>query len=341
MSLIRPLFALVLLVLCTTTPAAAQQRANPFAGAKSWAYQLTNLGPEQQKRIIESDYDVVVIDYARSLATDGDEVPLTPAEVAAMKKKPDGGRRIVIAYLSIGETEDNRYYWKPDWNKKRPAWMKGESKEWKGNYLVEYWQPVWQNIVFGSPGSYVDRILAGGFDGFYIDRADAYYRFGDTKQMQDRMEDFVVRLIRYIRIKQPDAGIMMQNAEELVDRPNYLSAIDAIAKEDLLFGITHREEMNGKGDIDYSTKQLSTAKNAGKAIFVVEYLVKPPNIEVAKARMKELGFILYYGPRGLFEILKPGEKPAAPPPSNIVKPKPPSAKPNPKPTQTQGNQSVR
>ncbi len=307
-------------VLTATLPAAAQtaQRPNPFQGSKSWAYQLTNLGPEQRERIASSDYDVVVVDYAHPLTEGAAETPLTPEQVDKMKRKPDGSRRLIIAYLSIGESEDNRYYWKADWNKKRPAFMKGESKEWKGNYLVEYWQPTWQNLIFGGPDAYVDRIIKGGFDGFYLDRADAYYRFGDTKQARDRMSDFLVRLIADIRTKKPDAAIMMQNAEELLDRPQVVSAIDAIAKEDLIYGITHREEINKKDDIDYSTKLLQDAQKAGKVIFVVEYLRNAKNIEAAKARMKELGFVLYYGPRGLFEIMKPGEVAKEVPPRGVV-----------------------
>ena len=35
---------------------------------------------------------------------------------------------------------------------------------------------------------------------------------------------------------------------------------------------------------------------------MVEYLKNPKNIDDAKRRMSELGFVLYYGPRGLFEI---------------------------------------
>lgn len=310
-----------MMLAATVSSGAAQtgQRINPFKDSKSWAYQLTNLGPQQQQRIIESDYDVIVVDYARSLVGDtAAEIPLTREEVERMKVKPDGKRRLVIAYLSIGESEDNRYYWQPEWNKRRPAWMKAESKEWKGNYLVEYWQPVWQKIIFGTPDAYIDRILKGGFDGFYIDRADAYYRFGDTKQARDRMTEFLVPLIADIRSKKPDAAIMMQNAEELLDRPSVVAAIDAIAKEDLLFGITHREELNRKNDIDYSTKLLFDAQKAGKRIFVVEYLRAPKNIDTAKARMKELDFVLYYGPRGLFEIVKPGETAVVPQPPGLI-----------------------
>ena len=275
---------------------------NPFLKAKSWAYQLNNLGPAQQARIAASPYDLIVVDYAQSEKGDLVETPLTKDEVARMKVKPDGSRRLIIAYLSIGESEDNRYYWKAEWNRKRPAWMGAESKEWKGNYLVKYWEPIWQRFIYGTPDSYVDRILAAGFDGFYVDRADAYYRFGDTKQARDSMADFLVKLSAYIRSKQPNAGIMMQNAEELLDRPNVVAAIDAIAKEDLIYGITHREELNKKDDIDYSTKLLKDSQKAGKAIFVVEYLKNPKNIEDAKRRMADLGFVLYYGPRGLFEI---------------------------------------
>ena len=277
-------------------------RKNPFLGAKSWAYQLTNLGVAQRKRIMESDYDLVVVDYAWEKSPGGDEVPLTREEVAAMQKKPDGSRRLIIAYLSIGESENNRYYWRPEWHVKRPAWMKGESKEWKGNYPVEYWNPTWQQIIYGNPQSYVDRIVAAGFDGFYIDRADSYYVFGDTKLARDRMADFFVKLVNYIRSKQPGAGVMVQNAEELLERPAFMASIDAIAKEDLIFGITHREEMNKRDDIVHSTNLLVDAQKKGKAIFVVEYLVQPANIELARKRMGELGFVLYHGPRGLFEI---------------------------------------
>lgn len=302
---IRACVAGALMLACHLVTAEAQTppgKPNPFAGAKSWAYQLNNLGPEQQTRIAASPYDLVVIDYARSEAEDRIETPLTRDEVARMKVKPDGSRRLVIAYLSIGESEDNRYYWKPEWDRKRPAWMGAESREWKGNYLVKYWEPVWQRIIFGHPQSYVDRILSAGFDGFYVDRADAYYRFGDSADARARMAALLVKLSDYIRARRPDAGIMMQNAEELLERREVVAAIDAIAKEDLVYGISHREERNKRDDIDYSTKLLKDAQGAGKAIFVVEYLKNPKNIAEASRHMADLGFVLYYGPRGLYEI---------------------------------------
>ena len=41
----------------------------------------------------------------------GESGIFTPADLAKMKRKPDGSRRYVLAYISIGEAETYRYYW--------------------------------------------------------------------------------------------------------------------------------------------------------------------------------------------------------------------------------------
>ena len=283
--------------------AQGEARKNLLLDAKTWAFQLKNLGPDQQAKIAASPFDLVVIDSANFLPDDNREYPLTPAELERMKKKPDGSRRLVIAYFSVGETENYRNYWKPEWNTKRPAWMGKENKQWPGNYLAHYWNPTWQNIIMGGPDSFADRVINSGFDGFYIDRVDAYYYFGDTTAKRDEMASFIVKLANYIRSKKPDAMILSQNAEELLDRPAYVRAIDGIAKEDLIFGISHAEKINPADDISHTSRLLTSAKNAGKAIFVIEYLKQLPNIQAVLDRTKQLGYVLYVGPRGLGSLV--------------------------------------
>ena len=292
----------IVVMLAAGSDLQAQERKNPLLGPKSWAFQLDNLNPTTMKRIIDSKYDLVVLDTEKMRAADGANNYLTRAEIDAIKVKADGGRRMVIAYLSIGEAENNRYYWKPEWTKKRPSWIKKENKDWKGNFVVEYWQPVWQNIVFGSKDAFVDRALEQGFDGFYFDIVDAYYEFGDTSEMRRRMVDFVGKLSTYVRGKKPDIAILAQNAEELVDLPNYLPAIDGIAKESLFYGIKGPDIMNPKTDIDPSSRLLAKAKAAGKAIFAIEYLSRQDTYQDAVKRHGDLGFVLYIGPRGLAEL---------------------------------------
>ena len=307
--------ATVLLLMPALDAGAQETRKNPFADAKNWAFQLKNLGPDQQAKIAASSFDLVVIDSSQFVGNK--EVSLTREEVERLKRKPDGSRRLVISYFSVGEAETYRSYWKPEWNQKKPSWVGKENKEWKENFLVQYWDPTWQSIVFGSPSAFADRIIAQGFDGFYIDRADAYYYFGDSKEMRDRMTSFIIKLTGYMRAKKPDVAILVQNAEELLDRSEYVAAIDGIAKEDLLYGITHREEPNKKDDVEWSSKLLKAAQSKGKKIFVIEYLTKANYISDAEKRLGDLGFVMYTGPRGLAELnAGPRRGPLDPTPEN-------------------------
>lgn len=309
---------LSLLALTTATVAAiaaaadtAEARENPFLKAKTWGYQLRNLEAGPRKTIADSTYDLVVVDHARG--EDQTEIDLTPAEVAEMQKKPDGSRRLIISYFSIGESEDYRYYWKREWDKQRPYWMGKENKDWKHNFIVQYWQPSWQKILFGSPEAFLDKIIAQGFDGIYLDRVDAYYYFGDNDIARSRMVDLVKNLAAYARQKKPGFLIMAQNAEELLERADYIEAIDGVAKESLLFGIKGLGRPNPRNDIDESSALLQKAYKAGKGIFVVEYLQDPGNIQLAARRINyELGWALYIGTKGLGQLATDPLVPAPP-----------------------------
>ncbi|HIJ64637.1 MAG TPA: hypothetical protein HPP77_01695 [Candidatus Hydrogenedentes bacterium] len=117
-------------------------------------------------------YDLFIIDLD---APDG--AAFTPAEIAELKTKPNGMRRLVICYMSIGEAEDYRYYWQSAWDTNPPDWIVAENPDWEGNYKVEYWDPAWQAVIFGSEDAYLDRILEAGFDGAYLDIIDAFEYF--------------------------------------------------------------------------------------------------------------------------------------------------------------------
>lgn len=118
-----------------------------------------------------SRYDLFIIDFFY------EDTPLSSEEVAALKTKPQGGTRLVVCYMSIGEAEDYRYYWQPGWSPGSPAWLSEENPNWPGNYVVQYWETEWQAIIFGGPDAYLDRIVAAGFDGVYLDIIDAYEAF--------------------------------------------------------------------------------------------------------------------------------------------------------------------
>ena len=120
------------------------------------------------KAVTATNYDALIMDaYFK-------EVAFTSAEVNALKKKANGGKRIVISYMSIGEAENYRYYWQNAWKPGNPVWLDAENPKWPGNYKVKYWNKDWQNIIYGNDASYLKKILNAGFDGVYLDIIDAF-----------------------------------------------------------------------------------------------------------------------------------------------------------------------
>ncbi|WP_413665514.1 endo alpha-1,4 polygalactosaminidase [Microbulbifer sp. CNSA002] len=119
----------------------------------------------------ETDYDILIIDFF----FDGE--PYTEEQIEQLKEKENGGRRLVLAYVNIGEAQDDRYYWKSYWYNTPPEWLLGEVPGEPGNYYVKYWQQGWQKIIFGNDDSYIYMIVDAGFDGAYMDGIDAFEYF--------------------------------------------------------------------------------------------------------------------------------------------------------------------
>lgn len=121
--------------------------------------------------IKKTNYDVIIIDLFY------DDVALVASEIASLRNKANGGSRLIMAYMSIGEAEDYRYYWRTEWETNPPSWLATENTEWSGNYKVRYWDAAWQDIIYGNDNSYLKKILDAGFDGVYLDIVDAFEYF--------------------------------------------------------------------------------------------------------------------------------------------------------------------
>ncbi len=184
-----------------------------------------------------------------------------------------------------------------------PVWLAEENPEWRGNFLVRYWEKGWQDIIFGSPDSFLDKIMAAGFDGIYLDKIDS----NDDWQKRGRagaereMVDFVKRLSSYARARRPGFLVVPQNGDELLLHADYLATIDAIAKEDLLFGGDGRKdgEPNPEQEIAASARRLRLARRAGKPVLAVDYIKDRTQIRTAARRYREWGFVPFFASREL------------------------------------------
>lgn len=118
-----------------------------------------------------TNYDYIIMDFFYN----GEE--FTATQIEELKQKANGGKRLLICYMSIGEAEDYRYYWQSNWTIGNPSFIEKENPNWAGNYVVRYWESEWQDIIYGNDSSYLKKIIDAGFDGVYLDIIDAFEQF--------------------------------------------------------------------------------------------------------------------------------------------------------------------
>lgn len=335
-------------VIAPTAPPMAGPGVRPrLAKIGSWGYQLQRIDPE---RVSRSPYDLMVVDYSSS----GQEAGrLTTADIRLMQARPDGGRRIVLAYLSIGEAEDYRYYWRDQWVETvmvlddpagvarpagavapdprldrgavrlkplrlpklgAPSWLGRENESWPTNFYVRYWDPSWQNLILGEGDSFLSRIISAGFDGVYLDRIDTFQTIGaERPEARQDMVRFVVALAERARRQRPGFLVVPQNGEQLLSDPAYLAVVDAVAKEDLLFGDEADGRRNPVEVVSRSMRWLAPAVNRGLPVLVVEYVRDAALVEGSKSDILARGFVPYFGVRALDRLVLPEDLVAPPP----------------------------
>jgi cysteinyl-tRNA synthetase len=325
-------------LLATGLLAANCGRAEPVTvtirghAVNDWGYQLT--APDDELidlvELGDTPFDLLVIDYSGDGTADH-EFP--GDRIAALKASP-GGPKVVLAYMSIGEAEDYRFYWRKEWVRRRkptakaPPWLAGGNPDWPGNYKVHYWDPGWQSVLRGVPEgaekSYLDRIIDAGFDGVYLDIIDGYEYFtgkrnpfGSRREPARRMAALVEELARYAREArgQPDFIVCPQNGAEILEelsaaeRQAYLDAIDCIGAEDTFF-YGDRDENNPYRPQRSVIRALQRLRRAGKPVLLVDYVTRRPKVDRFYREAERNGFVPYAGVRELDRIvISPGHAP--------------------------------
>lgn len=217
---------------------------------------------------------LIVMDYAY----DGTS-KFTYRQIRMIKKGMPG--RKVFAYLSIGEAENYRYYWRKSWDKNgdgkpdpgAPRWLLGKNPAWGGNYRVKYWHAGWQSIIF----NYLSQITHQGFDGVFLDIVDGFELFEDKygnrnretgKSYKSDMMQFVKQIYLRGRRVIPTFQVMPQNGEALLQYSWYRNMIAGISVENLFNNGNFRQPASHTRTV---LKYLKMAQNSNKPVFDVEY----------------------------------------------------------------------
>lgn len=271
----------------------------PLLMTRSWHYQLD--GTDAVKGIdidkmagVQSD--VLVTDFAKAKG----KIPFTREEVARLKTNPDGRRRLVIAYMSVGEAEEYRFYFDPAWKSAPPPWLGPENCSWPQAHKVRFWTEAWKDIAFRGAQSYLRQIIDAGFDGVYLDRIDIFDQWQRERPgARADMIDFVIELAERARQLKPGFFVVPQNADDLLSDRAYRRAIDGLGREDLLYGAAATGQRNRDIDIAHGEARLALLRWSWKPVFAVEYLQDRRTIERATRELTALGYVATIQPRAL------------------------------------------
>ncbi|NPV58782.1 MAG: glycoside hydrolase, end-alpha-1,4-polygalactosaminidase [Actinobacteria bacterium] len=319
-----------------------QSRGQPpsIGEVRTWAYQLQGLDePGAVEALETSSYDMLVLEPTCTDWSGGSRDFDTAGMVERLKRSPAGDgihRKLVLAYLDIGEAEDWRWYW--TWSKE---WETGEPfpndwpgfilapdpDGWEGNYPVAYWDPTWKDImVYGKgTGSHPDReyrsaldeVMKHGFDGVYLDWVEAYEDPDVARTAAEQGVDAAEEMARligeindYAARTDPAFLVVQQNAAALAeDRPETLRYIDAIAQEAIWYDGTAFDNWDDPRGADvrqdpdltaYYLELLSSYKRQGIPVFDCEYA--DGEAERAYALSREEGFVPYCTRRPLSRL---------------------------------------
>lgn len=230
-----------------------------------------------------------------------DAARFAAGDVARMQRGRDGRRRPVLAYLSIGEAEDYRSYWRAEWSSAPPAWLGPENPDWEGNFKVRYWDESWRAIVLAA----LARVVETGFDGVYLDIVDAYYYWGEEAPRRERIPlrtaaDRMIALVETIAREAPEGFLVVpqngefvaEDAEDERRKEAWFAAIDGIGIEDAFF----RADDGSDEDAPWNPDQdrltlLADYRRRGKFVLSIEYLTDRPAIDRYYAEARRRGFV--------------------------------------------------
>lgn len=118
-----------------------------------------------------TNFDLVIVD-----PFSGHEA-LSRRAVETLKYKKLGARRLVFARIDIGSAASYRFYWQPGWKEGSPTYIGAPFPGDPDKYFVDYWNLAWQQIMFGSPQSYLYGIINQGYDGVVLEGLNAFLAF--------------------------------------------------------------------------------------------------------------------------------------------------------------------
>ncbi|KAB7744800.1 glycoside hydrolase [Nostocoides sp. F2B08] len=280
-----------------TEPAVAiRQAAATQVG--SWVYQLQGYPDGRLDEIAASPHDLAVIDLARDAGSSW----FSRLEVGRVR----ASGKVVLAYFEIGSIEDFR----PEAAAVRASpqgLVLNRWEDWPEEHFVRYWEEDWWELAVRPR---LDRALAAGFDGVYLDTPLAYEEIDKSlvpgtsrTELARRMVALIARISAYAKERRPGFWVVPQNSPELRVVRGYLEAIDGIGMEELFVKAT--DEPCTEDWCEENLEHTRAIRQAGKLVLAVDYADRPDLVISTCRRYAQEGFAGYVASLALDSIRPP------------------------------------
>lgn len=242
-----------------------------------------------QRKIEQNEYSVLLGEDASDIENfpmteimviDGEY--FTAEDLTYLRKK---GVKKIYSYLNIGSVEEFRTYYDEYSDE-----TLGDYENWPEEHWVDVSSEKWQSFITER----ADVLVQKGFDGFFIDNADVYYRY----QMDD-IYNGIVQILKNLKVFHKD--IIINGGDTFVTR--YLESdernnqlFNGVNQENVYTSYDFSKELMGKNTSEeraYFEAYLEMVSKRNIKVYVLEYAKSGRVIRDAQINAQNHGWTCY------------------------------------------------
>ncbi|MBD3801342.1 MAG: endo alpha-1,4 polygalactosaminidase, partial [Campylobacterales bacterium] len=197
----------------------------------------------------------------------------------------------VYAYVSLGEAEPSREYFK----RLDPDWLFEENKAWQSR-ITDLSDPDYRRFMLEEV---IAPLHAQGFRNFFFDTLDSYRKL--DRKLWEAQEAGLVELIRAVHRRFPEGRLVLNRGFGIID--TVADAVTAILFESYYRGLDDRLEYAplNEADRQWLDAMLAPARVHGLDIIAVDYLADLHGDEAHQdvKALEAKGFIPYIADKHL------------------------------------------
>ena len=214
---------------------------------------------------------------------------LEPDNVKDLDRIKERGT-LCVAYVSLGEAEDYRWYWD---EMKHKDFILEENPDWEGNYYIDPRSEEWKQYFIYRV---IPKVLRDGYDGLFLDTIDTaeYLEWKDEEKYKGSM-DAMAELIKAIRKNYPRIIIISNNGLAIIDK--FAKYVDIALVEDLYTMYDFENEKYGFQEKEITEENRALLQNISREynipVLTLEYSDDKHEIKNINSRSLSDGFYPY------------------------------------------------